>query len=356
MSDREARNVITEWNRDHPDQQVEYDFERESGREFNAETMQLEDKPVRRFSKRKKTEEKLNNQGEDVESEQKDVSLPKKDVRYGKTDIERVFSGNDAIARTLEETSDPGVRHSPAEEAGRGGRKKESVLRTLVQRAQENGTWHERIEDIAGDYIGEGQENHVYLSKDGKDVIKINNFAFVPKDASDLSVFVDRLRAHNELFPSEKMELLGFTHNAKGEVSAIIKQPFVDAEREATDAEIDAFLEDHDFTVDMTDEWSDGKYGIIDLKPSNVLSNNDGRLRFIDVVVRDMDRQQKRIKLQEEGTRFRKGGEQNPVEAAYERNRKAGEKLAKSLNMDFEAVTDQSQIKYQLQHDQVMEE
>ena len=93
------------------------------------------------------------------------------------------------------------------------------------------------------------------------------------------------------------MELLGFTRNAKGEVSAIIKQPFVDAEREATDAEIDAFLEDHDFTVDMSDEWTDGKYGIVDLKPSNVLVDKDGRLRFIDVVVRDMDRQPKRAKL-----------------------------------------------------------
>lgn len=51
MSDREARNVITEWNREHPDQPVEYDFERESGREFNAETMQLEDKSATRFRK-----------------------------------------------------------------------------------------------------------------------------------------------------------------------------------------------------------------------------------------------------------------------------------------------------------------
>lgn len=248
-------------------------------------------------------EEKLNNQGKDTENGNKDVSLPKNKVRYGKTDIERVFSGNDAIARTLEETSDPGVRHSPAEEAGRGSGKKESVLGSLVQRAKANNVWVEDIQrDLAGKYIDSGQENQVFLSKDGKDVIKINNFAFVPDDAQDLSAFVDRLRAHNEVFPSDKMELLGFTRNAKGEVSAIIKQPFVDAEREATDAEIDAFLEDHDFTVDMTDEWTNDKYGIVDLKSSNVLVDKDGRLRFIDVVVRDLRRQRKRIRLQQPKT------------------------------------------------------
>ena len=107
-------------------------------------------------------EEKLNNQGKDTEKENKDVSLPKNKVRYGKTDIERVFSGNDAIARTLEETSDPGVRHSPAEEAGRGSGKKESVLGSLVQRAKANNVWVEDIQrDLAGKYIDSGQENQV---------------------------------------------------------------------------------------------------------------------------------------------------------------------------------------------------
>ena len=54
MSDREARKAIDDWNEEHPDQKVEYDFGRESGKEFNAETMQLEDKPLTRFSRREK--------------------------------------------------------------------------------------------------------------------------------------------------------------------------------------------------------------------------------------------------------------------------------------------------------------
>lgn len=43
MSDKEARNIIDEWNAAHPDEEkVEYDWKRESGKDFNAETMSLD--------------------------------------------------------------------------------------------------------------------------------------------------------------------------------------------------------------------------------------------------------------------------------------------------------------------------
>ena len=46
MSDKEARNIIDEWNAAHPDEEkVEYDWKRESGKDFNAETMSLDDAP-----------------------------------------------------------------------------------------------------------------------------------------------------------------------------------------------------------------------------------------------------------------------------------------------------------------------
>lgn len=43
MSDNETRDIIDEWNAAHPDDNVEYDWKRESGKDFNAETMSLED-------------------------------------------------------------------------------------------------------------------------------------------------------------------------------------------------------------------------------------------------------------------------------------------------------------------------
>ena len=41
ISDAEARKVIDDWNKEHPDAPVEYDYKRESGKEFNADTMML---------------------------------------------------------------------------------------------------------------------------------------------------------------------------------------------------------------------------------------------------------------------------------------------------------------------------
>ena len=43
MSDSETRQVIDAWNAEHQDAPVEYDWPRESGREFNADTMSLEE-------------------------------------------------------------------------------------------------------------------------------------------------------------------------------------------------------------------------------------------------------------------------------------------------------------------------
>ena len=45
MSDKETRDIIDDWNAAHPDDNVEYDWKRESGKDFNAETMSLEDTP-----------------------------------------------------------------------------------------------------------------------------------------------------------------------------------------------------------------------------------------------------------------------------------------------------------------------
>ena len=46
MSDKEARNIIDDWNAAHPDEEkVEYDWKRESGKDFNSETMSLDGAP-----------------------------------------------------------------------------------------------------------------------------------------------------------------------------------------------------------------------------------------------------------------------------------------------------------------------
>ena len=68
----------------------------------------------------------------------------------------------------------------------------------------------------------------------------------------------------------------------------MLRQPYIKAERYATDEEIDEFLEEHGYTVDMDDIWFDGTYEISDVKPTNVLLDQKGNLHFIDAVVNEV--------------------------------------------------------------------
>lgn len=81
MSDKEARNIIDEWNAVHPDEEkVEYDWKRESGKDFNAETMSLEDTP--KFSLR--LQDAINETDiEPTEAQKKSGNYKKGHVKFG---------------------------------------------------------------------------------------------------------------------------------------------------------------------------------------------------------------------------------------------------------------------------------
>ena len=234
-------------------------------------------------------EKKNNNEGrideKEIVSLQSEIS--NKDDEGEREEMVRLSGENPQIVGTLSSTSDSRAGDSKPASTGRSRWEKESLLRNVVRTSKSNGSWVEDVSEIAGDYIGNGQENEVYLSHDGSSVIKLNNFEFIPENSTDLTEFVNRLLTHNKLFPNDSYTIIGFGENSKGEVSAILSQPYVNISREATDAEIDAALEEAGFTVDMGDIWFDGRYEISDLKPSNVVVDNNGLLRFIDTVPRD---------------------------------------------------------------------
>lgn len=170
---------------------------------------------------------------------------------------------------------------------GRSGWTKESVLGDVLQRSKENQTWIEDLESIAGKQIGQGGENEAYLSHDGKSVIKVNDFSYLPDNSTNLDDFVNRLDAHNELFPSDAITVLGFTQNSDGKISVVLSQPYISNAREATQEEIDSFLEGMDFYTDMSGNWTDGTFDIADTKPNNVLVDEEGILHFIDTLPYD---------------------------------------------------------------------
>lgn len=173
-----------------------------------------------------------------------------------------------------------------------------TLLRDVVQRNKGHQTWIDDIQSIiSGERIGLGGENDVYLSRDGKSVVKINDFSYLPENSTNFDSFMNRVDAHNELFPHDAITILGFTLNSDGKVSVVLSQPYISNAREATQEEIDNFLEEMGFYTDMSDNWTDGTYEIADTKPNNVLVDEDGNLHFIDVLPYDSRKPGKMLEI-----------------------------------------------------------
>jgi hypothetical protein len=65
-----------------------------------------------------------------------------------------------------------------------------------------------------------------------------------------------------------------------------MEQPYIDAERNATQEEIDKYLSDRGFWLEGKNlkHWTNGKYIIEDARPANVLKGKDGSLYFVDTI------------------------------------------------------------------------
>jgi hypothetical protein len=173
-----------------------------------------------------------------------------------------------------------------------------TLLRDVVQRNKGHQTWIDDIQSIInGERIGLGGENDVYLSRDGKSVVKINDFSYLPENSTNFDSFMNRVDAHNELFPHDAITILGFTLNSDDKVSVVLSQPYISNAREATQEEIDNFLEEMGFYTDMSGNWTDGTYEIADTKPNNVLVDEDGNLHFIDVIPYDSRKPGKMLEI-----------------------------------------------------------
>lgn len=177
--------------------------------------------------------------------------------------------------------------HSSTTQDGQGSQSKESLLGELAERASGSNQWIDDITSITSSPIGKGGENETYLSRDGRFAIKVNDFSYLPDNSTNFDSFMNRVDAHNELFPNDAITILGFTRNSEGRISVVLSQPYISNAREATQEEIDNFLEGMDFYTDMSGNWTDGTFDIADTKPNNVLVDADGNLHFIDVLPYD---------------------------------------------------------------------
>ena len=156
---------------------------------------------------------------------------------------------------------------------------KEDEIKLLIDFANQNQLWHLSIDENT--YIGEGAEQKVYLSDDGKNVIKINDGVFY----SSWQDYFISLLIHNFLFLKTQYTLLGFFQK-NNIFYSVVQQPFIQS-TEPTDLEqVKLFLESNGFTHKKNNDYFNNELGIIleDLHDENVLTN-EGIFFFIDSAI-----------------------------------------------------------------------
>lgn len=131
-------------------------------------------------------------------------------------------------------------------------------------------------------YLDKGGENEVFYDSNAT-IYKLNNFEYA---GDDLENFFIRIFAHNEFFNNVLYSMIGFAYNSQNEFCAVLTQPYIKAEREATEYEIAEYMQALGFEMDYLDEFHNETYEIFDAVPNNVLYGIDGDLYFIDTQIR----------------------------------------------------------------------
>ena len=151
----------------------------------------------------------------------------------------------------------------------------------LIKFANDNGLWID-LSHFNITYMDRGGENEVF--HDGNvSVVKLNNFEYA---GDDLENFFIRITAHNKFFSNVPYQMIGFAYNSLQEFCAVLVQPYILTEREATENEIAAYMQALGFEMDYYDEYHNSDYEVFDAVPNNVLYGIDGDLYFIDTQIR----------------------------------------------------------------------
>ena len=159
---------------------------------------------------------------------------------------------------------------------------KRGQTKELIDFANSNNLWIS-LSNLNVEFLSKGGENEVYTGNKDNIVIKLNNFEYA---GDDLENFFIRINAHNKLFGNVPYQMIGFAYNGKKEFCAVLIQPYILAEREATEDEIATYMKALGFEMDYYDEYHNSEYEVFDVVPNNVLYGIDGDLYFIDTQIR----------------------------------------------------------------------
>ena len=159
---------------------------------------------------------------------------------------------------------------------------KRGQTKELIDFAKSNNLWIS-LSELNVEFLSKGGENEVYTGNKDNIVIKLNNFEYA---GDDLENFFISINAHNKLFGNVPYQMIGFAYNSQQEFCAVLIQPYILAEREATEDEIATYMKALGFEMDYYDEYHNSEYEVFDVVPNNVLYGIDGDLYFIDTQIR----------------------------------------------------------------------
>lgn len=169
----------------------------------------------------------------------------------------------------------------------------------MHKKTKDNEPWlsEEDISSITDGLMASGKEADVFMSKDGRSVIKVIDYSVYSATPSDFKR--DRIELFNKIFPDTAYELLGYTDNAEGKLCFVVKQPYIDgtllghywakSNGKVDFSDLEPMLEKW-----MSDNYGMHKYGldafendeirIQDLHLKNVKIDADGRMYVIDAI------------------------------------------------------------------------
>jgi len=215
-------------------------------------------------------------------------------------------NGVEQLPQTEEQRSNrAGEIAIEAETILRGSEGTVSKYKTREEQIDELRVWstdnNYYIEDYTtlGEYQDKGMESQVYYNSDSNSVFKVNDLEFydTPLD------YLDAIAIHNQLFPEVPLVVKGFTTRQDTfNFAVIVEQPFVQAERGATQEEVKEELSKMGYSYLQDNAYTNGVYTIEDLHEGNILINKEGSLVFIDPVIRINDIQE--INITEPKTLF----------------------------------------------------
>jgi len=189
-----------------------------------------------------------------------------------------------AIDALYSRVSESTVR--PNERVSASGRRaiEEKKKELLEQWAKASGNWHTDIKDFTDDTepIGSGKDSDVYLSKDGKSVIKLSKGK---PDAKRFRPDIDNIPLFNYVFRNTAYSIVGYGNFGNGFVR-ILQQPAVDFSTSTplTEKERVEYMNNlgfHPINKENT-AFSNDTIIVADLQKGNIVKDAAGNITVID--------------------------------------------------------------------------